>query len=168
VCAIEGLGALGTGFAFALLPLIGVFGAELVNNIDGNNEQAIRDWGCVTLAAYGIGSGVGAGWVGRAQGWNGSPGWTCGLAIVPPLVSAGLLYLHFNEPYSGYGRAGVILTAVGSPVLAVVSYNIRASSDMYGGSPGRFLLPSVATRMVGSPETGTSICFDARLVSVRF
>jgi hypothetical protein len=166
--ALEGLGALGTGAAFALPPLIVTGLAAAQNNLSGGSQTPVLVWGCVTVAVYAIGSGVGAGWVGRAIRWDGSSGWSYGLAMVPPVVSAGLFYLGSQTHASMARDAGIILAGVGTPVLATVGYNVTASRDMYGSGPGRFLPPSIATRMVGSPEAGTSVCFDARLVSVRF
>ncbi|MCX6843269.1 MAG: hypothetical protein NTX53_13405 [candidate division WOR-3 bacterium] len=167
--ALEGLGALGTGAAFALPPLFVTAVVAIGNDFSGGTDQTkVIVWGCVTLAAYAVGSGVGAGWVGHAIGWGGSSGWSYGLAMAPPVVSAGLFYLGSRTHASLPRDAGVILAAVGTPVLATVGFNISASSEMYGSGPGRFLPPSFAARMVGSPEAGTSVCFDTRLVSFRF
>jgi hypothetical protein len=167
--AIEGLGALGTGVGFALLPLVVTAGVALGNDFGvGGYQTKLLVWGCVTEAAYAVGSGVGAGWVGHAVGWDGSSGWSYGLAMVPPAVSAVLIFLESKKADSKYRDAGVVFAIAGTPILATVGYNIMASREMYGSCPGRFLPPSLAARMVGSQETGASICLDARLVAVRF
>jgi len=165
---LEGLGALGTGVGFALLPLVVTVGVALGYGPDPGYPTKLIVCDCITEAAYAIGSSVGAGVIGHAVGWDGSTGWSYGLAMVPPVVSGGLLFLESKKSASKYRDAGIVFAIAGPPILATVGYNIVASREMYGSAPGRFLPPSLAARMVGSPETGTSICLDARLVAVRF
>lgn len=65
-------------------------------------------------------------------------------------------------------NAGIVVFVVGTPALAAVGYNIGATRRELRSWENRLVPPSLETRMAGSAETGTSVCFDARIVAVRF
>lgn len=165
--ALEGLGAVGTGAAFALPPLVVTTILHWDVGMGGGSPTRVRVWSCVTVAAYAVGTGFGAGWVGRSIGWYGSPGWSYGLAMVPAVVGAGGFCFNYPDHLDAARNWCIVLIAA-APILSTVGYNIVGASGWYGHGAGRLSPPSFAARMTSSHEAGASVCFDARILCVRF
>ncbi|HTW91689.1 MAG TPA: hypothetical protein VMH22_08265 [bacterium] len=169
---LEGLGAVGTGVLFALVPSI-VTATQTLDDDWSYGEgwsTSLIAWGCVTAAAYSAGSAAGAGWVGQALHWDGSPAWSYGLAFVPAVVVGSAAIIGKRVAYSGWRDASIWFLIAGAPVLATVGYNRQVSPGGYGYHPGRFLPPSLAARFERQREAGErpGVTVDARLLTVRF
>jgi MFS family permease len=166
--ALESAAGLATGFAMVIpLSLLTYF----VSSGDGQGSGvAAGIVGGASAAAFLFGCPVGANWAGNARGWSGSFGRSLGLALIPPAAALGILYLSSEASSDALMAAGVAVAVVGTPVMASVGYNIRATRGEPRSWENRLAPPSFAARAVDSPEPGErrEMALDARLLTVRF
>ncbi len=168
---LEGLGAVGTGALVTVLPAYMFFWAGYASPLGDNDGSYVPVifWGCVTLAAYSAGSGLGAVLVGRALHFDGNTGKSFGMAFVAPVIGIGALIVYGTTGSAVAGYTSLVSFVAGPPILATVGYNTDTPMD-FAGSRSRLQPPSFAARLEHSGEAGRRavVAFDARLLSVRF
>jgi hypothetical protein len=167
--ALESAGAVAGGCG--MLTPIGILGALSSPAIGSGDPVMGQIVGYAALPALALGCAVGATYAGKARGWHGSFGWSLGLAAVPDAVACGVLFLNSlgSQPSDAVSLACIAVIAVGTPVMAVVGYNIGATRRAPRSWENRLVPPSFAARAVHSPEPGKSrdVALDARLLTIR-